>query len=148
MTGGHAGTVVSTVSFTHKKVQGSSPLAWVLSRRSGCLPQSKEMHFRLIGDSKLPVGVNVSARAWLFVSICQNWWPVLPLVQCQLDGWNMSSPKIKPKHSAGWEACELWLLSFRHGWSGQEGVRLWNRRPHSILVSFNHDQDASLNVTK
>ena len=35
-------------------------LAWVSSGYSGFLPQSKNMHVRLIGGSKLPVGVGVS----------------------------------------------------------------------------------------
>ena len=42
---------------------------WVLSGFSGFLPLSKNMHVRLIGDSKLSLGVGVSM--WLFVSV----WP-------------------------------------------------------------------------
>jgi len=34
--------------------------AWVLSEYSGFLPLSKNMHVRLIGDSKLSLGVSVS----------------------------------------------------------------------------------------
>uniref|UniRef100_A0A7N8WPR4 Acetyltransferase component of pyruvate dehydrogenase complex n=1 Tax=Mastacembelus armatus TaxID=205130 RepID=A0A7N8WPR4_9TELE len=34
-------------------------LVWVFSRYSGFLPQSKNMYVRLIGDSKLPIGVIV-----------------------------------------------------------------------------------------
>ena len=33
---------------------------WVLSGYSGFLPPSKNMHIRLIGDSKLSLGVSVS----------------------------------------------------------------------------------------
>ncbi len=43
---------------------------WVFSGYSGFLPQSKDMQVRLIGDSKLPVGVIVSMSG-LSVSICQ-----------------------------------------------------------------------------
>ena len=46
--------------------------AWVLSRDCGFLPLSKNMHVRLIGDSKLSVGVSVSVYGCvLFVSV----WP-------------------------------------------------------------------------
>ena len=34
--------------------------AWVLSGYSGFLPPSKNMHLRLIGVSKMPLGVSVS----------------------------------------------------------------------------------------
>merc|ERR1712035_100792 len=51
--------------------------AWVLSGYSGFLPQSKDMHDRLIGVSKLPVGVNVSE--WLSVSM---WQPCDKLATC------------------------------------------------------------------
>ncbi len=49
--------------------------AWVLSGYSSFLPQSKDMQFRLIGDSKLPVGVNVSVNGCLslYVSPAVNW---------------------------------------------------------------------------
>ena len=50
---------------------------WVLS---GFLPQSKNMQSecRLIGDSKLPVGMNVSVDSYLslYVSPAMNWWLV------------------------------------------------------------------------
>merc|ERR1712035_33517 len=54
--------------------------AWVLSGYSGFLPQSKDMqHHRLIGDSKLPVGVmrvmnvRVSGCSFLCVGPAINW---------------------------------------------------------------------------
>ena len=42
---------------------------WVLFGYSGFLLQSKELLVRLIGPSKLTVGVNVSKQAWFFVSV-------------------------------------------------------------------------------
>ena len=47
---------------------------WVLSGYSGFLPLSKNMHVRLIGVSKLSLGV----RVWLFVSM----WPCDGLATC------------------------------------------------------------------
>merc|ERR1712035_185044 len=49
--------------------------AWVLSGYSGFLPQSKDMHVRLIGDSKLSVGVNVRVNGCssLCVGPAINW---------------------------------------------------------------------------
>ena len=48
--------------FTLENVEAAcSPVfVWVLSGYSDFLPQTKNMPIRLIGDSKLPVGVNVS----------------------------------------------------------------------------------------
>ena len=40
--------------------------AWVLFRYSSFLPPSKNMHDRLIGDSKLTQGVSVSVHGCLF----------------------------------------------------------------------------------
>ena len=51
--------------------------AWVLSGYSGFLPPSKNMHVRLIGDSKLSLGVSVSVGDCL--SLCgpvMGWRPV------------------------------------------------------------------------
>ena len=74
-----------------KKVPGSNPsrglsvwslhvlpvLAWVSSGYSGFLPQSKDMHVRLIGDSKLPVGVIESVRGCLCMcGPAMDWRPV------------------------------------------------------------------------
>ena len=67
-----------------KRVPGSTPgwglsvwslhvlpvYAWVLSGYSGYLPPSKNMHVRLIGDSKI---VLRSERAWSFVSFVSVW---------------------------------------------------------------------------
>ena len=55
-----------------KKFPGSSlwslhvlfVLVWVSSGYTGFLPRSKNMHVRLIGDSKLSVGVIVSVCVW------------------------------------------------------------------------------------
>ena len=44
--------------------------AWVLSGYSGFLPLSKNMHVRLIGDSKI---VPKIASVWLFVSFVSQW---------------------------------------------------------------------------
>ena len=52
-------------------------LAWVFSWYSGFLPQSKDMHIRLIGGSKLPEGVIVNVYGYL--STCgpvMDWRPV------------------------------------------------------------------------
>ena len=81
-----------------KKVPGSSAhlslhvlpmLAWVSSGYSGFFPQSTDMHVRLIGGSKLPVGVLVSVHGCS--SMCgpaMDWQPVqdvpLPLAQREL----------------------------------------------------------------
>ena len=52
--------------------------AWVLSGFSSFLPQSKDMHDRLIGNPKLPVGVNVNMTGCL--SLC-----VSPAMNCTLS---------------------------------------------------------------
>merc|ERR1712035_232177 len=87
MGGRHGGAVVSTAASQQEGPEFDPPAprlgqglsvrslhvlpvsAWVLSGFSGFLPQSKDMHVRLIGDSKLPVGVNVSVSGCL--SMCQ-----------------------------------------------------------------------------
>ncbi len=46
---------------------------WVFSGYSGFLPQSKHMQVRLIGDSKLPIGVSVSGCPSLYVSPVTDW---------------------------------------------------------------------------
>ncbi len=43
--------------------------AWVPSEYSGFLLQSKDVLVRLIGDSKLPLGVNVSISGCLFLYV-------------------------------------------------------------------------------
>ena len=52
--------------------------AWVLSGYSSFLPPSKNMHVRLIGDSKLSLGVSVSVVFVSFVSV----WPCDGLATC------------------------------------------------------------------
>ena len=42
--------------------------AWVLSRYSSYLPPSKNMHIRLIGDSKLSLGVGLPQTVILIVN--------------------------------------------------------------------------------
>uniref|UniRef100_A0A7N8WL37 Calmodulin regulated spectrin-associated protein family, member 2b n=1 Tax=Mastacembelus armatus TaxID=205130 RepID=A0A7N8WL37_9TELE len=49
-------------------------LVWVFSRYSGFLPQSKNMYVRLIGDSKLPIGVSRST-SMSYVDGCVGTWP-------------------------------------------------------------------------
>ena len=89
--GRHGGVVVSTVAL--KRVSGSTP-SWclsvwslhvpvyvlVLSGYSGFLPTSKNMYVRLIGDSKLSLGVSVSLHGCLsHLSLCgpvMDWQPV------------------------------------------------------------------------
>ncbi len=75
----HSGAAVSTVATargfwvrTHLSVWSLHVLpvpAWVFSGYSGFLPQSKAGY---IGDSKLPVGVNLSVNGWS-VSIFRPW---------------------------------------------------------------------------
>ncbi len=56
----------------------------------GKSPQSKDMQVRLIGDSKLPVGVHVSVSGCLSLYVCPvtDWRPVQGVPhrssQCQL----------------------------------------------------------------
>ena len=70
--------------------------AWVLSGYSGFLPPSKNMHVRLIGDSKV---VLRSECVWLLV-LCGpviDWWPVQG-VPCLLpdDRWDRLQPPRDP----------------------------------------------------
>lgn len=52
--------------------------AWVFSGCSGLLPQSIDMHLRLIRDSKLSVGENVSINGCfsLYIGPVVHWWTV------------------------------------------------------------------------
>jgi len=43
--------------------------AWALSRYSGFLPPPKNLHVRLIGDSKFPLGVSVSVDGCLSLDV-------------------------------------------------------------------------------
>ncbi len=58
--------------------------AWVVSGYSGFLPQSKDMQVRLLGDSKLPVYVNVSVSDCLslYVGPVTDWRPVQDVPRC------------------------------------------------------------------
>lgn len=64
---------------------------WVSSGRSSFLPQS-----RLIGDFKLPVGVNVSVKGCLslWVSRVMNWQPVRRVRRLSPNG--ISSTSLQP----------------------------------------------------
>ena len=64
-------------------------LAWVFSRYSGLLSQSKDMHVKLIGGSKLPVGMRASVHGCLPTrDPVMDWRPVqsvpLPFTQSEL----------------------------------------------------------------
>merc|ERR1712035_59525 len=116
MGGRHGGVVVSTVA---SQQEGSwfdpgcgSPSvrslhvlpvsAWVLSGYSGFLPQSKDMQVgdRLIGDSKLTVGVNVSMNGCLSlrVSPATVWRPVqgVPCLSPNVS-WDRLQPPRDPQ---------------------------------------------------
>lgn len=61
----------------HKRVVGLIPGAWVPSKCSHFLPQSKDAHINLISNSKLTVHVNVSLLViFLLVVLWQTWQPV------------------------------------------------------------------------
>ena len=57
--------------------------AWVLSRYSGFLPPSKNMHVRLIGVSKIVLRSECEC-VWLFVSV-MDWRPVQGVPRLSLD---------------------------------------------------------------
>ena len=75
--------------------------AWVLSGYSGFLPPSKIMHVRLIGDSKLSLGVSVSVCGCLSpLSLCgpvMDWRPVqgVPRLSPE-DCWDRVQPPRDP----------------------------------------------------
>jgi len=58
--------LIPTLGFSVWSLHVLPVYAWDLSRYSGFLPPSKNMHVRLIGDSKI---VLRSERAWLFVCV-------------------------------------------------------------------------------
>ena len=72
--------------------------AWVLSGYSGFLPPSKNMHARLIGYSKLSLGVSVSVCGCLSrLSLCgpvMDWRPVPRLSPD--DRWDRLQPPRDP----------------------------------------------------
>ncbi len=72
---------------------------WVPSGSSGLLPRSKDMQVRLIGDSKSPVGVNVSVNGCLslYVSPVMNWRLVQDVpCPCPMSAGIGSSPHSDP----------------------------------------------------
>jgi len=76
--------------------------ACVISGYSSFLPPSKNMHVRLMGDSKLSRGVSVSVDGCVFrLSLCgpaMDWWPVQG-VPCLLpnDSWDRLQPPCNSK---------------------------------------------------
>jgi len=76
--------------------------AWVLSGYSGFLPPSKNMHVRLIGDSKkLSLGVSVSVCGCLIrLSLCgpvMDWRPVQDVPSFSPDDcWDRLQPPCDP----------------------------------------------------
>ncbi len=64
--------------------------ARVPSEYSGFHPQSKHMQFVLTGDSKLPVGANVSVNSCLslYVSSAMNWRLVQGVPRPLSAGWH------------------------------------------------------------
>ena len=76
--------------------------AWVLSGYSGFLPPSKNMHVRLIDDSKLSLGVSVRVCGCLSrLSLCgpvMDWRPVQGVPRLSPnDRWNrLQPPAIRP----------------------------------------------------
>ena len=79
--------------------------AWVLSGFSGFLPQSKNMHVRSIGDSKLSLGVNVSVNGC--VSLCG---PAM--------NWRLIQGVTLPSPQDSWDRLQLTPVTLRSGLSG------------------------------
>ena len=72
--------------------------AWVLSGYSGFLPPSKNMHVRLIGDSKIVLRSECE-RVWLFVSFVSvmDWRPVQGVPRLSPDDqWDRLQPPRDP----------------------------------------------------
>merc|ERR1712035_272647 len=115
MGGRHGGAVVSTAASQQEGPEFDPPAprlgqglsvrslhvlpvpAWVLSGYSGFLPQSKDMHVRLIGNSKLSVGVNVRLNGCssLCVGPAINWRLVqgVPRLRPKTAGIGSSTPR-------------------------------------------------------
>ena len=70
---------------------------WVLSGYSGFLPQSKNMHVRLIDYSKLTIGVSECEHAWLFFSVMD--WRTVQGVSCLSPNgsWDRLQPPVNPE---------------------------------------------------
>ena len=80
--------------------------AWVLSGCSGFLPPSKNMHVRLIGVSKLSLGLSVSVHGCLpRLSLCgpvMDWRPVQGVPRLSPDDrWDRLQPPRDP--TDGWK---------------------------------------------
>lgn len=65
---GWGGISVKLLTMSKMAANNHTMDVWVLSRYAGFLPQLKQMHIRLTGNSKLSVGVNVSADACVGLS--------------------------------------------------------------------------------
>ena len=81
--------------------------AWVLSGYSVFLPLSKNMHVRLIGDSKLSLGVKVSVCGCLSrLSLCgpvMDWRPVQGVSRLSPDDhWDKLQPPRDPTDGLSW----------------------------------------------
>ena len=99
----HCGMVVSTVA-SRLPGWGLSvwslhvlPIyAWILSRYSGFLPLPKNMHVRLIGDSKLIIRLSASVSGCCLVCLyaCMMDWRPFQRVPCLSpnDSWNRLPP--------------------------------------------------------
>ena len=95
--------------------------AWVLSGYSGFLPPSKNMHVRLIGDSKLSLEVSVSVCGCLFrLSLCgpvMDWRPVQGVPRLSPDDrWDRLQLPRDPTDGLdgienGWMDNDNWLIS-------------------------------------
>ena len=77
--------------------------AWVLSGFTGFLPRSKDMHDGLIGNFKLPVGVNVSGCLSLCVNPVMNWRLVqgVPRLLSNVS-WDRLRPPTTPNRIRGY----------------------------------------------
>lgn len=90
--------------------------AWVLSEYSGFLTQSKDMQVRLTGNSKLPIGLNVSVIDCLsmYVGPLMNWRLVQGVPHCSpIVSWDQLQSPHNPvnrisgygKWMDGWDCC-------------------------------------------
>jgi len=71
--------------------------AWVLSGYSGFLPPSKNMHVRLIGDSKLSLGVCVVVCLVCLCGSVMDWQPVQGVPRLSPDDrWDRVQPPRDP----------------------------------------------------
>ena len=93
---------------------------FVLSGYSRFLPPSKNMHVRLIGDSKLSLGVSVSVCGSLSrLSLCgpvMDWPPVQGVPRLSPDeSWGRLQPPCDPTDE--WDGIENgWMDGWMDGW--------------------------------